>query len=62
MYDGLKIKNCDKCIWHIKCGHTKVCSHYYDPMNSKMQFYCEYYESVKERVNEYQLVIDEQDS
>lgn len=50
--------NCKNCYWYDKCKNHEVCEDF-EPININSIIEREYEESLKERVDEYQEIIDE---
>lgn len=65
----MKKKNCSNCLWADKCPETQgvnikdtqICEGY-DPVYGNGTAYNEYKRDLQERAEEYQKVIDEQNS
>lgn len=59
------MKNCKDCYWYDKCEDRcddEVECDYYEPLNDEEIAIAEYENDLKERAQEYQNLIDEQNS
>lgn len=59
------MKNCKDCYWYDKCEDRcdeEVECDYYEPLNDEDVTITEYENDLKERAQEYQDLIDEQNS
>lgn len=59
------MKNCKDCYWYDKCEDRcdeEVECDYYEPLNNEEIAIAEYEEDLKMRAQEYQDLIDEQNS